>query len=87
MKINTWLFVLLVWPIFLVVPQTLHSQSSSTVFMKALGSAGDDYASSIQPTSDGGFIVAGFTRGFGAGREDVLLLKIDASRGDVKQLV
>src|SRR5207249_602355 len=48
-------------------------------FMKTLGSPGDDYASSIQPTSDGGSIVAGFTRGLGVGREDILLLKLDSS--------
>jgi hypothetical protein len=52
---------------------------SSAGYMKTLGSPGDDYASSIQRTSDGGFIVAGFTRGLGAGREDVLLIKLDAS--------
>jgi Abnormal spindle-like microcephaly-assoc'd, ASPM-SPD-2-Hydin len=48
-------------------------------FMKTLGSPGDDFASSIQPTSDGGFIIAGYTNGLGAGREDVLLVKLDSA--------
>lgn len=48
-------------------------------FMKTLGSPGDDLASSIQKTSDGGFIVVGYTTGLGAGREDLLLIKLDAS--------
>jgi hypothetical protein len=51
--------------------------ASSAGFINAFGSAGDDYASSVQQTSDGGFIVAGFTSGVGAGREDVLLVKLD----------
>lgn len=48
-------------------------------FMKALGTLGDDYASSIQQTSDGGFIIAGYTNGLGAGGQDVLLVKLDGS--------
>jgi hypothetical protein len=78
------LFFLLLWPSFLLLSRPLHSQanitaSSSNGFIRALGSAGDDYASSIQPTADGGFIVAGYTTGLGAGKEDVLLVKLDAS--------
>jgi len=53
--------------------------TSSAGFMKALGTTGDDYASSIQRTSDGGFIVAGYTTGLGAGGQDVLLVKLDGS--------
>jgi len=49
------LFSLLLWPSFLLLSQPLHSQtnitaSSSAGFMKALGTAGDDFASSIQRT-------------------------------------
>lgn len=34
------------------------------------GGSDNDYASSIQQTSDGGYIVAGSTRSFGAGESD-----------------
>src|SRR6266852_2645273 len=59
--------------------QQAVSVTAGTVFMEALGTAGDDYASSVQQTSDGGFIVAGYTNGFGAGGQDVLLVKVDRS--------
>lgn len=48
-------------------------------FMKAFGSPGDDYASGLMQTSDGGFIVSGITNGAGAGGQDVLLVKADRS--------
>jgi hypothetical protein len=46
---------------------------------KTYGGAGDDYANSIQQTSDGGYIVAGYTQSFGAGFTDFWALKLDAS--------
>jgi hypothetical protein len=46
---------------------------------KTYGGAGDNYASSIQQTSDGGYIVAGYTRSFGAGYSDIFFVKTDAT--------
>jgi hypothetical protein len=40
------------------------------------GGAGDDYFYAIQPTTDGNFLIAGYTQSFGAGGEDGWLLKI-----------
>jgi hypothetical protein len=39
----------------------------------------DDYGSSIQKTTDGGYIVAGWSHSFGAGESDVMLIKLDSS--------
>jgi len=49
----------------------------SIAWQKTLGGAGDDYASSIQQTTDGGYIVAGATTSFGAGNGDVYVLKLN----------
>jgi len=46
---------------------------------KAYGGSGDDHAFSVRQTSDGGYIVAGYTRSFGAGNWDIFLIKTDAN--------
>jgi uncharacterized delta-60 repeat protein len=47
------------------------------VWEKTFGGSGDDGAYSIQQTKDGGYIVAGYTRSFGAGGSDVYVIKVD----------
>jgi hypothetical protein len=46
---------------------------------KTYGGGGADYAFSVQQTSDGGYIVAGYTASFGAGGWDIFLIKTDAN--------
>lgn len=48
---------------------------------KTIGGAGLEEAYSVAQTSDGGFALAGVTNTFGAGVEDALLVKLDASGG------
>ncbi len=52
-----------------------------TIWTKTLGDAGENYGWCIQPTFDTGFIVVGYTKLFGTGKYDVLMIKTD-SNGD-----
>jgi uncharacterized delta-60 repeat protein len=58
----------------------LKLNSDGTVdWQNAYGGAADDYASSVQQTSDDGYIVAGVTYSFGAGSGDFWVLKLNSS--------
>jgi hypothetical protein len=50
---------------------------------KVIGGGSDDVAYSIIQSSDGGYVVAGYTRSFGAGGSDVYVVKLD-SEGKVQ---
>ena len=55
------------------------------VWEKTYGGTNSDIASSVQPTSDGGYVVAGWTTSFGAGSDDAWVLKLDAGGNVVWQ--
>jgi len=51
--------------------------SGNIQWQRTYGGSEDDEASSIQQTSDGGYIVAGYTSSSGAGKKDVWIVKLD----------
>jgi len=50
--------------------------SGNMEWQKTIGGIDDEYAESVWQTTDGGYIVAGDTWSFGAGGEDVYLVKV-----------
>jgi len=59
----------------------LISQIPDTLWTKTIGGSGSDAGYSIQQTNDGGYIIAGMTNSFGAGDNDVYLVKTN-QQGD-----
>lgn len=58
------------------------NSDGTVVWQKTYGGVSSDMSSSIQQTSDGGYVVAGQTYSFGAGDSDIWVLKLDAN-GDI----
>jgi predicted secreted protein len=69
--------------ILAVLVSAALASAPDTLWTRTYGGASDDVGRSMELTPDGGCIIAGYTRSFGAGGSDVWLLKVDA-QGDTE---
>lgn len=53
--------------------------NGNTIWEKTYGGSGRDYGNCILQTIDGGYVVAGYTLSYGAGSEDVWIVKTDSA--------
>jgi hypothetical protein len=57
----------------------LRAQAPDTIWTKTFGGLNDETPACIQITVDNGFIILGTTQSYGAGQQDIYLLKTDSS--------
>jgi hypothetical protein len=64
--------------IFMLWITGIFAQAPDTLWTKTFGGPSADMAYSVQLTADRGYIIAGYTRSYGAGGSDVYVIKTDS---------
>ncbi len=82
---HSGIVIVFLWAVtvFALFPcQMAFAEAPDTLWTKTYGGTDYEEGSSVRQTSDGGYIIVGWTRSFGAGEDDIYLIKTDAD-GDI----
>ncbi|MCP3685681.1 MAG: T9SS type A sorting domain-containing protein [bacterium] len=71
-------FIILFWLSGLCLSSVIHAAPGDTLWTRTYGGALEDIGYPMQQTSDGGYIIAGYTKSFGAGDLDFYAVKTDS---------
>jgi len=64
--------------VLIIMASGVYAQAD-TLWTRIYGGSDDDEGHSVQQTTDGGFIIAGYTYSYGAGHGDVYLIRTDVN--------
>ena len=76
-----WMCMLMLLP-FMAISH-VQAAAPDTIWTRTYGGSSNDEAFKVIETSDGFYVLAGYTESFGAGESDVYLLKLDSNGDDI----